>query len=69
MLQINDLILRKIDSLDIPDKMKDVLKEILIAEEQMKILNDKNYKTNLNKILQRYADCDDIMEFCRTYAS
>lgn len=69
MLQINDLILRKIYSLDIPDKMKDVLKEILIAEAQMRILNEKDYKANLDKILQRYADCDDIMEFCRTYAS
>lgn len=69
MLQINDLILKKIDSLDIPDKMKDVLKEILVAEEQMRILNDKNYKASLDKILQRYADCDDVMEFCSTYAS
>ena len=67
-MQINDLILRKIDSLDIPDKIKEVLTEILMAEEQMRILNDKNYKANLDKILQRYADCDDVMEFCSTYA-
>ena len=68
-LAINDLILKKIDSLGVPDKMKDVLKEILKAEEQMKILNDKNYKANLSKILQRYADDDEIKEFCSKHGT
>lgn len=49
--------------------MKEILKEVLKAEEQMRILNDKNYKTNLSKILQRYADDDDVKEFCSKYDS
>ena len=68
-LPINDLILKRIDGLDIHSKMKDVLKEILKAEEQMKILNDKNYTANLSKILQKYADDNDIREFCAKYVS
>ena len=69
LLPINDLILKRIDGLDIPSKMKDVLKEILKAEEKMKILNDKNYTDNLSKVLQNYADDDDIKEFCTKYVS
>ena len=68
-MAINDLILKKIDNLTIPNKMKEILKEVLKAEEQMRILNDKNYKTNLSKILQRYADDDDVKEFCSKYDS
>lgn len=68
-MTINDLILNEIDRSAIPDKMKGILKEVLRTEEQMKILNDKNYKTNLSKILQKYADDDDIKEFCSKYDS
>ena len=64
LLAINDLILKKIDNLTVPSKMKEILKETLKAEERMRILNDKNYKTNLSKILERYADDDDVKEFC-----
>ena len=69
LLAINDLILKKIDNLTVPSKMKEILKEILKAEERMKILNDTNYKINLNKILERYADDDDVKEFCSKYDS
>lgn len=69
MLAINEIILKKIDSSDIPDKMKNILKEVLKAEERMKILSDKNYKANLGKILQNYADDDDVMEFCSKHGS
>ena len=68
-MAINTIILNRIDSLVVPAKMKNVLKDVLEAEEQMRILNDKNYKNNLSKILEKYADDADITEFCRRHGS
>ncbi len=68
MLAINEIILKKLDELDIPDKMKNILKEILRIEEEMKILGSKrDYKNNMSKILEKYADDEDVMEFCSRY--
>ena len=66
---INELILKKIDDLTIPSKIKEILKEILKAEEQMRILDEKPSKVNLSKILQKYADDDDVKEFCNKHDS
>ena len=69
MLAINDLILKKINNLTASDKMKEILQEVLEAEEQMRILNDKNYKSSLGRILERYANEPDVKEFCSKYDS
>ncbi len=67
-MAINPLIINKIDDLDIPNKMKEILKEVLKIEETMTLLNEKNYK-NMEKILKKYADDDDVKGFCSKYVS
>lgn len=68
-MSINELILKKIDDLTIPNKMKEILKQILKAEAEMKILGEKRYKPVLGKILEKYADEPDVKEFCNRYGS
>ncbi len=68
-MPVNDLILKEIDAYDAPDRIKDILKEVLKAEEQMDLADGKNYKTNLGKILTRHAGNEDIQEFCNKHGS
>ncbi len=65
MLTINPLILDKIDSLDVPDKIKMILKEILEMEDRLEIHDEKRGAvSSISKILEKYADEGDVKEFC-----
>ena len=70
ILPINPLILEKIDNLDIPTKIKEILNEALNAEDQMNILHEtKNFKENIVKILEKFADDEEVRRFCKDYES
>ena len=67
MLPINPLILNKIESLDVPDKIKMILNEILEIEDRLEIKNEKRGAVqSISKILEKYADDNDVKEFCST---
>lgn len=66
----NQIILDKITSLEIPEDIKGILKEILNTEEEMKILNaTKDFRKNIDKLLEKYANDEKIKEFCKKYES
>ena len=67
-MPINPLITDKISSDNLPDKVKKVLNEILRLEEDMEIHDAvKDYKSNISKILDKYADDEEIRKFCVGY--
>ena len=64
-MPINPLINDKINSLDIPEKMKKILLEILESEDEMvELAQKKNAVNNIRKILENYGDDAEITEFC-----
>ncbi len=68
MLSINPLISNKIQNGNLPDKIKEILHEILKAEIDMDIQNaKKDYKSNINKLLEKYADDEQVRNFCENY--
>ena len=67
-MPVNPLISDKIQQDDLPDKIKEILNEILEAEVNMDLQNaKKDYKTNIAKILERYADDEQVRNFCEKY--
>ncbi|MDA7990636.1 MAG: hypothetical protein MPK30_06005 [Gammaproteobacteria bacterium] len=64
-MSINPLITSKVDSQPVPDKIKEIIHEILAAEVKMGSLGERrNAPSNLSKILEKYADDPDVVEFC-----
>lgn len=67
-MPINPLISNKIKNDEIPDKIKQILSEILNAENEMQNHGSKSdYKINIAKILEKYADDQYVKNFCDTY--
>ena len=67
-MTINPLISDKIQNDEIPSKVKQVLNEILNMEINMDAQNArKDYKSNIGKILEKYADDEEICKFCERY--
>ena len=65
MLPINPLILDKIGRLDVPDKIKVILNEILKMEDRLEAVDDRGGGIqSISKILEKYADDEDVKEFC-----
>lgn len=65
-MPINPLILAKIEDLDVPAKIKGIIKKILDAEDNMEILGVKrNAVDNIAKILEEYDNDPEVQEFCR----
>lgn len=61
----NPLILDKIERLDVPDKIKMILNEILEMEERLELVGEKRGAVqSISKILEKYADDEDVKEFC-----
>ena len=68
MLPINPLISNKIKNDNLPEKIKTVLNEILNMEDEMEIESQqRGYRSNLKKVLERYADDEEIKDFCENY--
>ena len=67
-MPINPYITDKIKNDNQPEKIKQVLNEILKREDEMEIEGaQKDYKQNIAKILEKYADDDEIKKFCERY--
>lgn len=65
-MPINPLILAKIENLDVPDKIKEIIKKILNTEDSMEILGGKrNAVDSLAKILEEYDNDPEVQEFCK----
>ncbi len=53
-----------------PDKIKGVLNDVLKTEDNLEAFNDKrNFKASISKILEKYAEDEEIMEFCGEHES
>ena len=66
MLTINPLITDRIKNLSVPDTIKDALLDILKTEKELADLNAKrNFDMAIRKVLELYADRDDVTEFCK----
>ena len=67
-MPINPLISNKIKNDNIPDKIKEVLNEVLSREEDMKAQSaEKDHRLNISKILEKYADDEQVINFCENY--
>lgn len=63
-MAINRLIIEKIDSLTVPNKIKSLLKLMLETEEQLEIHgNKKDYFKNYDNILDKFAKDEEIIKF------
>lgn len=63
-MAINPLIIEKIDKLNVPDKIKNLLKLMLDTEEQLEIHGTKkDYFKNFDNILDKFAKDEDIIQF------
>ena len=66
MLTINPLITDRIKNLSVPDAIKDALLDVLKTEKELADLNAKrNFDMAIHKVLELYADRDDVTEFCK----
>ena len=64
-MPINPLILDKISRLDVPEKIKTILGEILEMEDRLEMQGEKkNAVLSISKILEKYSEDEDIREFC-----
>lgn len=67
-MPINPLITNKIKNDDLPKKIKAILDDILEKEDEMEIESQqKDYRPNLKKVLEKYADDKEIKDFCENY--
>ena len=67
-MPINPLITNKIKNDDLPKKIKAILNDILEKEDEMEIESQqKDYRPNLKKVLEKYADDKEIKDFCENY--
>ena len=67
-MPINPLISNKIKNDDLPETIKTVLNEVLDREDEMEIESQqKDFKSNLKKVLEKYADDKEIKDFCENY--
>lgn len=63
-MAVNPLIIEKIDKLNVPDKIKNLLKLMLDTEEQLEIHGTKkDYFKNFDNILDKFAKDEDIIQF------
>ena len=63
-MPINPLIRDKIKHLDVPDKIKMMLNEVLEMEDRLEIQGEKRGEPPISKIIEKYADDEDVKEFC-----
>ena len=66
-MPINPLISNKIQNGDMPDKIKEILHEILNAENDMDIQNTKEAYKPISKLIEKYADDEEVRNFCKKY--
>ena len=65
---INPMIIEKINALEAPDVVKDVLHDILKIEDRVQVDNDqRNAPTYMGKILAKHANCDEVVKFCEKW--
>ena len=68
VLPINPLITNKIGHLDISDKIKTILIEILEMEDRLEIQDEKKGAVpSISKIIEKHADDKGVMETCSGY--
>lgn len=56
ILKLNPLILEKIESLDIPQNMKEFLEKVLYLELEKSERGEDRYSADYEKLVQTYAD-------------
>lgn len=67
-MPINPKILQKIDLLDVPDKIKQIITLVLETEEELEASGtQRQFFKNYDKLLDRFAKDDDLLRFCETY--
>jgi len=67
-MPINPLIIEKIEKLNVPDKIKNLLKRMLETEEQLEIFGTKkDYFINYDNILDKFANDKEIIQFSENY--
>ena len=65
---INPMIIEKINALEVPDIVKDVLQDILKIEDRVQTDNEqRNAPTYMGKILAKHANCDEVVKFCEKW--
>ena len=64
-MPVNPLIRDKIGRLDVPDKVKAILNEVLDTEDRLEAHDEKRAAVSaITKILEKHADDEDVAEFC-----
>lgn len=58
--EINPLILDKLESLKIDDKLKDFINEVLLFEKQKMNLQGVRYKEDYERIIERYIESTGV---------
>jgi hypothetical protein len=67
-MAINPLIIEKIEKLNVPDKIKNLLKLMLETEEQLEIHGSKkDYFKNYDNILDKFANDKEIIQFSENH--
>ena len=64
-MPINPLIRSEVNCLDVPDKIRGILNEILDAEVHIEAYDENQAAASaITKILVKYANDEDVVEFC-----
>ena len=68
IMVVNPLIIKEVNALDVPDSIKKVLHDILKVEDEIEAGDDRHVDTrSIKRILERYADNNEVVEFCDKY--
>lgn len=65
---INPIIVEKINAVEAPDVVKEMLHDILKTEDRIQTNDDqRSASTYMGKILIKYADGDEVVKFCEKW--
>lgn len=67
-MPINPKILQKVDSLDVPDKIKQIITQVFDTEEELEATGtQKQFLKIYDKMLDKFAKEEDLLKFCEEY--
>ncbi|MEX0656974.1 MAG: hypothetical protein WD154_05470 [Nitrosopumilaceae archaeon] len=67
-MPINPLIYEQIEKLDIPPKIKNILKTMLETEEQLEVQGTKkDFVKNYENVLERFATDQEVIQYVDSY--
>lgn len=62
---MNPLIVKKINAIDVPDDIKNILHEILNMEEVVQSKGEQRNASNyMSRVLEKYADNEIVVRYC-----